>query len=191
MRKTETLLAAAVALMSCTTADSSRVSGPGASADLNTLARLDGPAGPGEFVTTGGADVTFASGVFEERYSYIARTQPDGSVQGQFELQAHVLGEPINLHGTVLCYDIDPAARIARVVGEVDNSSNPTVVPEGTVLQWSAQDNGEGSNSEPDRQSDVFFGACPAQPISDVFLTPITTGNVQVHAAQNSRQDPR
>ena len=187
MRKTETLLAAAFALLSCTSADSARISGPEAAADLSALPRLDDPPGPGEFVTTGGADVTFASGVFEERYSYVARTQPDGTVQGQFELQAHVLGEPINLHGTVLCYDIDPAARIARVVGEVDHSSNPTLVPEGTVLQWSAQDNGEGSTSEPDRQSDVFFGACPAQPISDVFLTPITTGNVQVHPAQSSR----
>ena len=73
------------------------------------------------------------------------------------------------------------------MVGEVDRTSNPSVVPEGTVLQWSAQDNGEGPNSEPDRQSDVFFGACPAQPISDVFLTPSTTGNVQVHPAQGSR----
>jgi hypothetical protein len=187
MRKTERLLVATFALVSCTSADSSRISGSEALEDVRTPPGPDGPAGPGAFVTTGGADVTFASGVFEERYSYVARTQPDGTVQGQFELQAHVFGEPINLHGTVLCYDIDPAARIARVVGEVDRTSNPSVVPEGTVLQWSAQDNGEGPNSEPDRQSDVFFGACPAQPISDVFLTPITTGNVQVHPAQGSR----
>jgi hypothetical protein len=156
------------------------------------LLQLTGPNGPGGFVTTGGADIVFTPSDISQRISYNAKTQSDGTVQGQFQVTTqYPTGVLLTFHGYVECYDIDDINNRARVIGFVEKSSNTALVPENVYIQWSSEDNGEGSGAI-DRQSDTrtvgIVSGCPAvTPFTDVLLMPIESGNVQIHPAQSSK----
>lgn len=124
-----------------------------------------------------------------EYYGFNARKDANGKVTGEVEI--HWIIPEGNFHGKVNCLAVDGnTAWLGMVITRTDY---PELLPIGTDISWQVQDNGEGINSEPDRQSyfyltewlpllDPEYSSCLDMPdffgIDDSFEW--TAGNVQV-----------
>jgi hypothetical protein len=108
-------------------------------------------------------------------FSFSAVERSDGTVTGQAQLQARLVGQTTHVETDCL-----------NVVGNVAIMSGP--LPTGTTAAFAVEDNGEGGNAPPDRitllNTGPFFtpGICMLLTPGDVapFLLPIDDGNVQV-----------
>jgi hypothetical protein len=187
-----TLVAAVVvALAGCSDSQNGGPTGVEARPDL---LELTDPSSTEGFVTTGGVDVTFVdegmptltdvgiSTDVHQHLSYDAKLA-NNTFQGEFQAQVIVGNVFASLHGRIECYVI--LGNIARVVGLVTNSS--VLGLENTFVEWTSQDNGEGSQSDPDKQSAITPVATgcvvPAKP--DLF--DVRTGNIQIHPGESSQ----
>lgn len=90
----------------------------------------------------------------------------------------------LRVHGRVTCLALDGNA--AWLGGVIEQSNNPSLVPEGTRVRWRVVDNGEGANAARDLVSAFGpapggdeFAYCAARP-SVPALSPVAGGNVQV-----------
>jgi hypothetical protein len=196
------ITAAIVALAGCTDSQSGGPTGLRPNADL---LELTDPTSLEAFVTTGGVDVVFlgeptltAIEVPKQHISYDAKLLRDERFQGEFQAQVEIAGALVALHGTIKCFvteiviENEIEKHRARVLGMVTNSNAP--LPEGVAeplfVQWTGEDNGEGSEIPPDRQSAILpvANTCPSVANeTDALLMPTVSGNIQIHPAQSSR----
>jgi len=107
-------------------------------------------------------------------FSFSAIQQPNGNVAGQAEVHNRAMGTVV--HMDINCIVFLPNNTV--VVGGTikKNSPNPPNL-EGLSAVFQAQDNGEGTNSSPDRLSLVVPGDCTQSPPE---LMDIQHGNIQV-----------
>jgi hypothetical protein len=120
-------------------------------------------------VTRGGQERTFA---------FTATKDADGTVTGQ----AQVISRSLD---TVVHFEIDclrVVGNVAHMSGIATRSSNPVEAPVGEMRRFVVMDNGEGSDSAPDRISTI-----PVNPAGEtcesstlVPAIPVERGNVQV-----------
>ena len=104
-------------------------------------------------------------------FSFSAIQQPNGKVAGQAEVHNRAMGTVV--HMDINCIVFLPNNTV--VVSGTITKSNMGGVDQKGVFQ--AQDNGEGTNSPPDRVSLVLPGDCTATPPD---LMDILHGNIQV-----------
>lgn len=139
-------------------------------------------ANAGEFVTTGGAEITLIVDDFTVRRSFEARRLKDLSATGEFQFVEKLFGSTLHAHGDITCFTV--TGNRARLGGVITQSNTPGFV--GAEVIWTVEDNGEGSNATgPDRATALQFGPaepyCLVPPVPDPTLLPIETGDVQVH----------
>ena len=121
-----------------------------------------------------------------DRYSFTARLNSDGTVQGQFQLFTNVGTDfETKIHGEVTCLVVlpDGSARMGVTI-TASNPALPQFQPLGVV--WNVRDSGEGSNAE-DAGSLFLFGIPPeitAEECGNIGIPPLPSsrGNVQVSA---------
>jgi hypothetical protein len=207
MRLITAAIVALVALVVCTDSQSGGPTGLRPSADLLDLTD---PTSVEAFVTTGGVDVVFVEvGVPQlttieepkQHISYDAKQLRDGDFQGEFQAQVKIGGALVALHGTIKCFvteivienenEIEIEKHRARVLGMVTsiNAPLPEGVAEPLFVQWTGEDNGEGSEIPPDRQSKILpvANTCPSVANeTDALLMPTVRGNIQIHPTQSS-----
>lgn len=125
---------------------------------------------------SGGGTVDVTAG--RSTYAFHASINGAGAVKGKFEL--HFSSSPTQVHGDVTCLVID--GNQAWLGGVITRSNDEGAFGVGGEIVWSAEDNGEGKNADPDRVS-AFFGGLDA----DVCLTKFavgtnewSNGNVQI-----------
>jgi len=107
-------------------------------------------------------------------FSFSAIQQPNGKVAGQAEVHNRAMGTVV--HMDINCIVFLPNNTVVVSGTITKNSPNPpNLVGLNGVFQ--AQDNGEGTNSPPDRLSLVIPGDCTATPPG---LMDILHGNIQV-----------
>jgi len=121
---------------------------------------------------TGNGD--FMMGGELRTFSFSAIQQPNGNVAGQAEVHNRASGTVV--HMDINCIVFLPNNTV--VVGGTikKNSPNPPNLV-GLPAVFQAQDNGEGTNSSPDRLSLVVPGDCTQSPPE---LMDIQHGNIQV-----------
>lgn len=128
----------------------------------------------------GTLNLPYMNGV-PQHFSFHANTDKKGNVSGKFESKSP--GQEIRIHGNITCLNILPDGKTAVMQGVVtqakDNGGFGIVA--GSIIYFSVQDNGEGSNAAPDQFSD-YFGPVGNFNCFDfgVPLNPITGGNIQV-----------
>src|SRR5437879_2204758 len=115
-------------------------------------------------------------------FVFTARKYSDGSVKGEAQLDNRAQGR--RFHMTLDCLVVSGNA--AYVSGTVTDSSIQSDV--GTIWDFKAVDNGEGSNAPPDQLTlaYIFSPQLPCtnaavESILDTLLFPIDSGNIQVH----------
>ena len=121
--------------------------------------------------TAGGGPVASASGgvhwtialpnpfgveVGNRPLAFNARKYADGTVSGHFTYHQVVEGESFNFGVDVTCRNVYDGNR-AKIGGIIKTSNDPTLPP-GTFAWFQVFDNGEGSQSPPDRSSLIGFG---------------------------------
>jgi hypothetical protein len=107
-------------------------------------------------------------------FSFSAIQQPNGNVAGQAEVHNRAMGTVV--HMDINCIVFLPNNTVVVSGTITKNSPNPpNLVGLSGVFQ--AQDNGEGTNSSPDRLSLVVPGDCTTTPPA---LMDILHGNIQV-----------
>ena len=115
-------------------------------------------------------------------FSFAARAEPDGSVQGTAQIDNRAIGEKFQL-------DVDclvAAGNIAIMSGVVTRHTDEHAV--GLTGIFGVLDGGEGSGSAEDAASQVFFYRPHTVTCHDIdpaastdLAVPIAAGNVQVH----------
>jgi hypothetical protein len=182
--KGNTMLAlCAATALGCESVDAAKVSGPATPQTANSVAS--------EFVTTGGAEITFDvfGPEFVHRHSFVANKDQTGTVVGQYSGLVTMFGETAVVHADVTCFTIthDPSGsggQQARLEGVITHTTNEQVIGEGPIA-WTVVDNGEGANSPPDLASPLFAGTgelrlhCVTGFALPVFE--VTSGNVKIH----------
>ena len=88
--------------------------------------------------------------------AFNARKYADGSVTGRFEYHQVVEGEAFKFNVDVTCLNVYDGNR-AKIGGVIEVSNDPTL-PAGTFAWFQVIDNGEGTNTLPDRSSLIGFG---------------------------------
>jgi hypothetical protein len=88
--------------------------------------------------------------------AFNARKYADGSVTGRFEYHQVVEGEAFTFNVDVTCLNVYDGNR-AKIGGVIEVSNDPTL-PAGTFAWFQVIDNGEGTNTPPDRSSLIGFG---------------------------------
>jgi hypothetical protein len=106
-------------------------------------------------------------------FSFSAIQQPNGNVAGQAEVHNRAMGTVV--HMDINCIVFLPNNTV--VVGGTITKSSPNSNLVGLTGVFQAQDNGEGTNSSPDRLSLVIPGDCTTTPPE---LMDILHGNIQV-----------
>ena len=109
-------------------------------------------------------------------FSFSAIQQPKGNVAGQAEVHNRAMGTIV--HMDINCIVFLPNNTV--VVGGTITKSSPNSNLVGLTGVFQAQDNGEGTNSPPDRLSLVIPGDCTTTPPD---LMDILHGNIQVRPA--------
>ena len=109
-------------------------------------------------------------------FSFSAIQQPKGNVAGQAEVHNRAMGTIV--HMDINCIVFLPNNTV--VVGGTITKSSPNSNLVGLTGVFQAQDNGEGTNSPPDRLSLVIPGDCTTTPPG---LMDILHGNIQVRPA--------
>ena len=104
-------------------------------------------------------------------FSFSAIQQPNGKVAGQAEIHNRASGAVVHMDINCIVF----LSQNTVVVSGTITKSNMGGVNQKGVFQ--AQDNGEGTNSPPDRVSLVLPGDCTATPPD---LMDILHGNIQV-----------
>jgi len=84
-------------------------------------------------------------------FSFSARKYADGTVDG--ELQLNSRGFDVFVHIKIDCLRVE--GNTAYMSGLITHSSNPEEGVVGELNRWAVQDNGEGSDAEPDRVSSI------------------------------------
>jgi hypothetical protein len=129
--------------------------------------------GAGQFVLDNGSLRTFA---------FTAVEHNDGSVSGEAEVINRDLGT--RRHFSIDCLSIRNG-NLAVVSGIVTEAEDPSLI--GHPAIFAAQDNGQGSNANPDQVSQAVYidqpFNCNTAPtrLALSVLVPISAGNVQVH----------
>src|SRR3989475_375842 len=121
---------------------------------------------------TGNGD--FMMGGELRTFSFSAIQQPNGNVAGQAEVHNRASGTVV--HMDINCIVFLPQNTVVVGGTITKNSPNPPNLV-GLPAVFQAQDNGEGTNSSPDRLSLVVPGDCTATPPD---LMDIHHGNIQV-----------
>jgi hypothetical protein len=141
------------------------------------------------FVTTGGAsqdtpdDITFIVDEFSNRMSFNARGGENAT--GVFNFTGRRLGQPIHIHGDIVCYAFLNNQALVR--GHITSSDPAQPVGEDNDAVWIVEDNGEGSVLQKDRISLWIpvthgpVGDCTTALLVEGTMYPIETGNVQIH----------
>ena len=119
-------------------------------------------------------------------YSFVANTDRNGEVKGQFQLNTMFGDDVVVVHGEVTCMTVQPdgTAHIGGVITRIRGAQEGFFSP-GDPAVWSVRDNGEGANSPPDMASAMLLGFVPAQdhcPAGTFFLAfeESQRGNIQV-----------
>jgi hypothetical protein len=120
---------------------------------------------------TGNGD--FMMGGELRTFSFSAIQQPNGNVAGQAEIHNRAAGTVVHMDINCIVFLPDNTVVVGGTIKK--SSPDPTLVGLPGVFQ--AQDNGEGTNSSPDRLSLVVPGDCNATPPA---LMDILHGNIQV-----------
>ena len=107
-------------------------------------------------------------------FSFSAIQQPNGKVAGQAEVHNRAMGTVV--HMDINCIVFLPNNTVVVSGTITKNSPNPPNLV-GLTGVFQAQDNGEGTNSSPDRLSLVVPGDCTTTPPD---LMDILHGNIQV-----------
>ena len=107
-------------------------------------------------------------------FSFSAIQQPNGKVAGQAEIHNRASGAVVHMDINCIVF----LSQNTVVVSGTITKSNMGGVDQKGVFQ--AQDNGEGTNSPPDRLSLVIPGDCTTTPPG---LMDILHGNIQVRPA--------
>jgi hypothetical protein len=127
---------------------------------------------------TGNGDFMFNGDL--RTFSFSAIQQPNGNVAGQAEVHNRAIDTVI--HMDIDCLNVVPPNK-AFVSGTITKSNN-TNFPVGSTGLFEVIDNGEGTNSQPDKLSPVFpGGSCGSQNTDLVPLIDILHGNIQVRPA--------
>lgn len=138
----------------------------------------------------------------DNRLTFNARKDPDGSVSGWYDYVQTFEGEVFKFSGPVTClgvYDTPPLVGFPEVPaltqnrakwgGRVDKSNDPTV-PVGTFIWFASIDNGEGANGWADASTLPSFGPeainnafCASTRVPNPNFGPhrLGGGNIQVH----------
>ena len=138
----------------------------------------------------------------DNRLTFNARKDPDGSVSGWYDYVQTYEGEVFKFSGPVTClgvYDTPPLAGFPEVPalaqnrakwgGRVDRSNDPTV-PVGTFIWFASIDNGEGANGWADASTLPSFGSeainnlfCASTRVPNPNFGPhrLGGGNIQIH----------
>jgi hypothetical protein len=120
-------------------------------------------------ITSGGENRTFA---------FTARKYADGTATGQVQVNSRALNTVAHLE--IDCLRV--VGNVAHMSGIVTRTSNPTEAPLGDMRRFVVMDNGEGSNSPPDRISTIPVNPA-GQTCENSTLVPdrpVERGNVQV-----------
>ena len=163
-------VAAGLALLACSEAEQTTLSGPQLSAGGNGV--QSSATGSGHYI----------AGDQIRTLAFSAVQYADGSASGEYQIDVHASNT--SFHVSVTCLSV--VGNTAWIAGVIDWSSGPPVLP-GTVSYFYAIDNGEGSGAAPDivsvarindrPEADEEF--CTTRPLA---LPPrdVVHGNVQV-----------
>ena len=107
-------------------------------------------------------------------FSFSAIQQPNGRVAGQAEVHNRAMGTVVHMDITCIVFLPNNTVVVSGTITK--NSPNPPNLV-GLTGVFQAQDNGEGTNSSPDRLSLVVPGDCTTTPPD---LMDVLHGNIQV-----------
>ncbi len=166
-------LACAVALASCSTEPTAPTGIAGDELSVSFAHQASGPSasGHGQFNTIG------PEGPELRTFSFHARTHPDGTTRGSYELTNRA--QDVRIHGEIDCLRI--VGNIAYMSGT--NTKHTTPALEGLPSFFSVMDNGEGNNDPPDLISLLFTFLAGSITCNVPFVNPtfpVEGGNIQV-----------
>ena len=117
----------------------------------------------------------------------------NGEAKGQFEFHDQSnAGPDLTVHGDVLCLTVD--GNFATLIGRVTRS-NDLQLPVDRLVVWVAEDNGEGTNADPDRLSRPSLVGKQSKSLCEfgkVLFTAveILSGNIQVDEEETAADAP-
>ena len=112
--------------------------------------------------------------------SFHVKQDSDGAVRGSFELVLH-RQPPLLFHGRLTCLSV--VGNEAWIGGVYEKATNPDLLGMGFGIY--VQDNGQGSNAEPDKLLRNVRGQVPEEWCADVSAHgqpyDIVSGNITIH----------